>query len=181
MSDRAVAELKAFAWPAYCVAVLLVVTPLVDLVANVWPPRLSAVEWRFGTFGLLSGFLLTPLLGMVLATAAAALLEHRGGGDAIARLAPDAGQHRSRHPARHRHRVGQIHRQALRRDDRTRLAGWSRVAGVAAVRAGPLAPTRPDVSLGRLTRAHAFTGEAPGHRGVRDDHRGRPGLPARNP
>jgi hypothetical protein len=78
MSDRAVAELKAFAWPAYCVAVLLVVTPLVDLVANVWPPRLSAVEWRFGTFGLLSGFLLTPLLGMVLATAAAALLEHRG-------------------------------------------------------------------------------------------------------
>jgi len=78
MSDRAVAELKAFAWPAYCVALLLVVTPLVDLVANVWPPRLGAVEWRFGTFGLLSGFLLTPLLGMVLATGAAALLEHRG-------------------------------------------------------------------------------------------------------
>jgi hypothetical protein len=86
MSDRASAELKAFAWPAYFVAALLVVTPLVDLVANVWPPRPGAVEWRFGTLGLLSGFLLTPLLGMVLATAAAALLEQRGAQRVLALL-----------------------------------------------------------------------------------------------
>jgi hypothetical protein len=77
MSDRPTSVLQRFAWPNYFVALLLIVLPFVDLVTNVWPVRVGALEWRYGTLGLLSGFTLTPLLGIVLATASAALLDHR--------------------------------------------------------------------------------------------------------
>lgn len=55
------------AGPAYFVAALLVVTPLGDFLSGVWPWRLGAVDWRFASSGLLSGFLLTPLLGALIA------------------------------------------------------------------------------------------------------------------
>lgn len=58
--------------PAYCVAALLVVTPLGDFLSGVWPWRVGAVEWRFASAGLLSGFLLTPLLGTLIAIGVAA-------------------------------------------------------------------------------------------------------------
>ena len=77
MSDRPRGALQRFAWPNYLVAILLILLPLLDLVTNVWPVRPGTLEWRYGTLGLLSGFTLTPLLGMVLATASAALLDHR--------------------------------------------------------------------------------------------------------
>jgi hypothetical protein len=62
----------------YYLALLLVVTPAVDLVANVLPLQFGVVEWRYGTVGLLSGFLLTPVLGLLLASIAAASLHHSG-------------------------------------------------------------------------------------------------------
>lgn len=68
-SDR----LAGLAAPAYCVAALLVITPLGDFLSGVWPWRLGAVDWRFASSGLLSGFLLTPLLGTLIAIAVAAL------------------------------------------------------------------------------------------------------------
>jgi chromate transport protein ChrA len=68
--------LRIFAWPAYLVAFLFMVTPLVDFVANVWPLHFGDLQWRYGTSGLLSGFLLTPLLGSILATGLAAALGH---------------------------------------------------------------------------------------------------------
>jgi hypothetical protein len=68
LTDR----LGALAGPAYCVAALLVVTPLGDFVSGVWPWRISALDWRFASSGLLSGFLLTPLLGALVAIAVAA-------------------------------------------------------------------------------------------------------------
>jgi hypothetical protein len=77
MSDRSRSVLQYLAWPNYFVALLLIALPFVDLVTNVWPVRISALEWRYGTLGLLSGFTLTPLLGIVLAIASAAVLEHR--------------------------------------------------------------------------------------------------------
>lgn len=52
----------------YFVAFLLVATPLFDWIANVTPFRPGSVDWRYGVTGLLSGFLLTPLLGMVIAS-----------------------------------------------------------------------------------------------------------------
>lgn len=57
--------LRALVTPAHAVAVLLVVFPLIDLVVNVWPPRIGELRWRYGTTGLLSGFLLTSLLGLL--------------------------------------------------------------------------------------------------------------------
>jgi hypothetical protein len=71
--DREAEALRAYAWPAYLIALLLIVFPLVDVAANVWPPRLGDLQWRFGTVGLLAGFILTPLLGMLVAVAAAAI------------------------------------------------------------------------------------------------------------
>lgn len=65
-------RLASLAGPAYCVAALLVITPLGDFLSGVWPWRLGAVEWRFASSGLLSGFLLTPLLGALVAIGVAA-------------------------------------------------------------------------------------------------------------
>jgi hypothetical protein len=52
----------------YFVSFLLVVTPVFDWVTNITPIRPASVDWRYGVTGLLSGFLLTPLLGMALAS-----------------------------------------------------------------------------------------------------------------
>lgn len=71
------AALRAIAWPVYLAGLLTALLPMVDLLASVWPPRVGQVEWRFGTLGLLSGFTLSPLLGLIMCMAAAAVLEHR--------------------------------------------------------------------------------------------------------
>jgi hypothetical protein len=60
----------------YPVALLLILSPLIDLATAVWPIRPSEVSWRFGTFGLITGALVTPILGLVLLQGAAALLDH---------------------------------------------------------------------------------------------------------
>jgi chromate transport protein ChrA len=65
------------AWPAYLAGFLMFLFPLVDLMASVWPVRLGQLQWRFGTLGLLSGFTLSPVLGLIMCMVAAAILEHR--------------------------------------------------------------------------------------------------------
>lgn len=69
-------RLAPLAGPMYCVAALLVITPLGDFVSGVWPWRLAALDWRFASSGLLSGFLLTPLLGALIAIGVAAVVGH---------------------------------------------------------------------------------------------------------
>jgi len=61
----------------YLVAALLVVTPVMDVLTNVWPLAFGDLRWRYGAVGLLSGFLLTTLLGMALAVLTAVALRHR--------------------------------------------------------------------------------------------------------
>ncbi len=61
----------------YLVAALLVVTPVMDTLTNVWPLAFGDLRWRYGAAGLLSGFLLTSLLGMALAVLTAVALRHR--------------------------------------------------------------------------------------------------------
>lgn len=60
----------------YPVALLLILSPLIDLATAVWPIRPSEVSWRFGTFGLITGALVTPIIGLLLLQVAAALLDH---------------------------------------------------------------------------------------------------------
>ena len=61
---------------AYVLAALLVVFPGVDYLANTWALRLGDLQWRYGTEGLLAGFLLTPFLGVGLACGLAAWRGH---------------------------------------------------------------------------------------------------------
>jgi hypothetical protein len=70
--DRLIAVAGALAF----VPILFVVVPVFDLIATAWPLRPGNLSWRFAASGLLSGFLLTPLLGLALLTALATL-RHR--------------------------------------------------------------------------------------------------------
>ncbi len=58
--------LKRLTGPAYFILCLLFVYPLVDWATNVWPMSPSAFQWRYGSIALLSGFLLTPMIGLLL-------------------------------------------------------------------------------------------------------------------
>jgi hypothetical protein len=67
---------EALAGPLYLVAALLVVIPLTDFLLSVPPGELSNVQWRFAAIGLLSGYMLTPVLGLAMALVVAAFLKH---------------------------------------------------------------------------------------------------------
>lgn len=67
---------RKLAAPAYLVAALLVAVPLLDFVTNVWPPHPGQAVWRYGSVGLFSGFILNPLLGVLVAVVTAAAAEH---------------------------------------------------------------------------------------------------------
>jgi hypothetical protein len=61
----------------YCVAGLMIIVPTVEVVLSVWPLRMGVTSWRFGTLGLLSQAIMTPLLGFVVLIATAFALGHR--------------------------------------------------------------------------------------------------------
>jgi len=67
--------LRRLAAPLYAIALLMLILPATDFISNVWPLNPGDFRWRFGMVGLLAGFLLTPLLGILLATVVAALSE----------------------------------------------------------------------------------------------------------
>lgn len=67
---------EALAGPLYFVATLLVVIPMVDYFLSVPPAEYSNVQWRFSALGLLSGHLLTPLLGLALVFVISSVLRH---------------------------------------------------------------------------------------------------------
>lgn len=62
---------------AYAVAVLLMLSSLLDLGARLWPLQLGNEEWRFGALGILFNSLVTPVLGLALAMGAAYIGRHR--------------------------------------------------------------------------------------------------------
>lgn len=76
MSSRSSDVLEPLLAPLYFIAMLLIATPAMDFATSVLPLRVASIEWRFATVGLLSGFLLTPLLGVVIAISLAAYAEH---------------------------------------------------------------------------------------------------------
>lgn len=59
----------------YLVAVILLLFPLMEVALAVWPLRPGSVAWRYGSVGIFSRALMTPLLGLLLATALALLLK----------------------------------------------------------------------------------------------------------
>jgi hypothetical protein len=77
MSDQTSSRFDRAAGPVYFLAILFLALPLMDYVMNVWPLQLDKVNWRYGAFGLAGGFLLTPLLGLVMLMVASILFENR--------------------------------------------------------------------------------------------------------
>lgn len=61
----------------YPVAALLVLVPTIEVTAGAWPFQPSELSWRFGVGGIALKTVVTPLLGLLLAMVAGALLEHR--------------------------------------------------------------------------------------------------------
>jgi len=64
------------AGPIYLVAFVLWLQPMVDFFANVWPLSVGMLPWRYGAVGISAGFVLTPLLAVVIAMTTAALMGH---------------------------------------------------------------------------------------------------------
>lgn len=70
LEDDAVARRLVF-----LAAVTLIVVPMLQATAQIWPLQLSNIQWRFGAANALSSVLLLPFLGLVLLTLAARGME----------------------------------------------------------------------------------------------------------
>ncbi|MGD2069217.1 MAG: hypothetical protein PVI57_11135 [Gemmatimonadota bacterium] len=68
-------QLERLGLPAWCLALILVLFPVLDLAQGFWPFQPGEVAWRFGAASLLSRAVVTPLIGLTLAYAAAVLLD----------------------------------------------------------------------------------------------------------
>jgi hypothetical protein len=68
---------KYFLWPTYVVAFVLLVVPLIDALHSIWPLRPGILQWRFGSVGVVSGGIMTPLLAELLIFSVAVILGHR--------------------------------------------------------------------------------------------------------
>lgn len=77
MDDQGHHWLERLSAPIYFATFLFVILPLIDFAANVWPLHLGDPAWRYGSGGLLTGFMLTSVFGLVLAWIVAALNAHR--------------------------------------------------------------------------------------------------------
>jgi hypothetical protein len=62
----------------YLSAILLFFMPYFQALAGLWPLQLGALQWRFQATGAMSGILMLPFLGLVLALAVARPLGHKG-------------------------------------------------------------------------------------------------------
>jgi hypothetical protein len=63
--------------PAYGVALLFIVLPILDTFAQVWPPAVGSPSWRYGTVGLGANYLISVLFGMLLGSLIAGWRQHR--------------------------------------------------------------------------------------------------------
>jgi hypothetical protein len=59
------------------VALLLIASPLADLIAALLPMRATEVSWRFGAYGLLTNSLVTPILGLAILIVLGGLRQRR--------------------------------------------------------------------------------------------------------
>ncbi|MEO7996539.1 MAG: hypothetical protein ABI852_03795 [Gemmatimonadaceae bacterium] len=62
----------------YLSALLLFFMPYFQAMAGLWPIQVGALQWRFQATGAMSGILMLPFLGLVLALAVARSCGHKG-------------------------------------------------------------------------------------------------------
>ncbi len=78
MSSRHAPEASSlFIGPAYAVAILFVLLPVVDTVTQTWPVTVSSPGWRYGTIGIGANYLISILLGLLGLVTLAAVGGHR--------------------------------------------------------------------------------------------------------
>jgi len=78
MASQRTAEVSPyFVGPVYAIGLLFVVMPIVDTLAQVWPPAIGSPTWRYGTVGLGANYLISVLFGILLMCLAASLQRHR--------------------------------------------------------------------------------------------------------
>jgi hypothetical protein len=68
---------RRIAVPAYVIGIVLMVIPIADIFASLYPWRVMEPRWRFGAVGLVSNALLIPTAGLLIVYLTATLLEHR--------------------------------------------------------------------------------------------------------
>jgi hypothetical protein len=66
---------EALAAPLYVVALMLILIPAADFLLSVPPAEPSNIQWRFAAVGLLSGYTITPILGLALALVVSAVVK----------------------------------------------------------------------------------------------------------
>lgn len=69
---------ELLAGPFYAFGLLLIGLPMMDFATSIVPVHFANLQWRFATLGLLSNFLMTPMLGLGVMIVTAAVREHRG-------------------------------------------------------------------------------------------------------
>ena len=52
--------------------------PFLDAVPKIWPANFVSADWRYGAAGFLIGGIVTPVLGLTIAAAAALIARQRG-------------------------------------------------------------------------------------------------------
>lgn len=68
---------RQLAWPAYLVAVAMILVPLVDAWTTLYPWNFADARWRFGAVGLVSNAMMIPLAGLLVAFVTAWVREQR--------------------------------------------------------------------------------------------------------
>ncbi|MFN8572214.1 MAG: hypothetical protein U0132_09160 [Gemmatimonadaceae bacterium] len=69
---------ELLAGPLYAFGLLLIALPMLDFGSSIVPVHATNLQWRFATLGLLSNFLMTPMMGLCLMVVVAAVRGHRG-------------------------------------------------------------------------------------------------------
>lgn len=68
---------RYLAWPAYLVAIAMLLIPMADSWTTLFPWNLGDARWRFGAVGLISNALMIPLAGLLIAFTVAWAREQR--------------------------------------------------------------------------------------------------------
>ena len=69
---------RPLALAGYPIALLLIVTSLLDTFPKILPADFGSRDWRYGALGLVFNSMVTPLLGLAIAGASAIIARHHG-------------------------------------------------------------------------------------------------------
>ena len=61
--------LRRYTLASWLIALMFIVNPIVDAATNAWPYFVDSAEWRFGSAGILSGYFVSMMFGLLLMSA----------------------------------------------------------------------------------------------------------------